>query len=241
MPAPQEPQQQAPMEMTSTSGIVTQQPTAEPQPDMSLRGGEEAGFQAPSPPPSPTPTVWPGGRRNPSKLSLLHLNQLSSPPLTEPEEPKERKKSIAFDLSRSHISDKSLGSRPNVNTQKTNNHTWRALNAEEDQRLSGSSISGGKGKSKAKSAVKTKAVLRVKTPPGEAEDECKDVPDDNQEVEQEEGEQDKGKGMATDDLGHDDEPRLDDRTVHEQRIVPIRLKSSIPSICHTIHEDPKEE
>ncbi|KAI8951929.1 hypothetical protein F4801DRAFT_578029 [Xylaria longipes] len=40
MPAPQEPQQQAPMEMssTSTTGVVTQQPAAEPQPDMSLRG-----------------------------------------------------------------------------------------------------------------------------------------------------------------------------------------------------------
>ncbi|KAJ3565640.1 hypothetical protein NPX13_g7431 [Xylaria arbuscula] len=35
MPSPQEPQQQAPMEMTSDSaGVVTQQPTAEPQPDM---------------------------------------------------------------------------------------------------------------------------------------------------------------------------------------------------------------
>ncbi|KAF2967474.1 hypothetical protein GQX73_g6119 [Xylaria multiplex] len=47
MPAPQEPQQQAPMEMSSTSapGIVTQQPAAEPQPDMSLRGGEEAGWR----------------------------------------------------------------------------------------------------------------------------------------------------------------------------------------------------
>ncbi|KAI1282745.1 hypothetical protein F5Y07DRAFT_394708 [Xylaria sp. FL0933] len=45
MPAPQEPQQQAPMEMTSDSGVVTQQPAAEPQPDMSLRGGEEAGCE----------------------------------------------------------------------------------------------------------------------------------------------------------------------------------------------------
>ncbi|KAI1191880.1 hypothetical protein F5B17DRAFT_206569 [Nemania serpens] len=47
MPAPQEPQQQAPMEMGSTSatGVVSQQPTAEPQPDMSLRGGEEAGCE----------------------------------------------------------------------------------------------------------------------------------------------------------------------------------------------------
>ncbi|KAI1426784.1 hypothetical protein F5Y12DRAFT_258185 [Xylaria sp. FL1777] len=37
MPAPQEPQQQAPMEMSSTSApsVVTQQPAAEPQPDMS--------------------------------------------------------------------------------------------------------------------------------------------------------------------------------------------------------------
>ncbi|KAI1314296.1 hypothetical protein F5Y03DRAFT_7591 [Xylaria venustula] len=35
MPAPQEPQQQAPMEMSSTSapGVVSQQPAAEPQPD----------------------------------------------------------------------------------------------------------------------------------------------------------------------------------------------------------------
>ncbi|KAI5864707.1 hypothetical protein GGS23DRAFT_595417 [Durotheca rogersii] len=43
MPASEEPQLQAPMEMTSTSatGIVTQQPSAEPQPQMGLRGGEE--------------------------------------------------------------------------------------------------------------------------------------------------------------------------------------------------------
>ncbi|KAH9906498.1 hypothetical protein F4778DRAFT_652781 [Xylariomycetidae sp. FL2044] len=45
MPAPQEPMQQAPMEMTSPSGVVTQQPAAEPQPDMNLRGGEEAGCE----------------------------------------------------------------------------------------------------------------------------------------------------------------------------------------------------
>ncbi|KAI1081957.1 hypothetical protein F5B20DRAFT_40860 [Whalleya microplaca] len=45
MPAPQEPQQQAPMEMAPTDGVVTQQPAAEPQPDMSLRGGEEAGCE----------------------------------------------------------------------------------------------------------------------------------------------------------------------------------------------------
>ncbi|KAI1827168.1 hypothetical protein F4861DRAFT_536354 [Xylaria intraflava] len=44
MPSPQEPQQQAPMEMTSSS-VVSQQPTAEPQPNMSLRGGEEAGCE----------------------------------------------------------------------------------------------------------------------------------------------------------------------------------------------------
>ncbi|KAI0109068.1 hypothetical protein GGR51DRAFT_512594 [Nemania sp. FL0031] len=44
MPAPQEPQQQAPMEMTTT-GVVTQQPASEPQPNMSLRGGEEAGCE----------------------------------------------------------------------------------------------------------------------------------------------------------------------------------------------------
>ncbi|KAI1355362.1 hypothetical protein F5Y01DRAFT_310804 [Xylaria sp. FL0043] len=61
MPAPQEPQQQAPMEMTSDSapGVVTQQPAAEPQPDMSLRGGEEAGCeeggQRSSPIPIPSP------------------------------------------------------------------------------------------------------------------------------------------------------------------------------------------
>ncbi|KAI1328881.1 hypothetical protein F5Y16DRAFT_136798 [Xylariaceae sp. FL0255] len=46
MPAPQEPQQQAPMEMTSeTNGVVSQQPTSEPQPSMSLRGGEDAGCE----------------------------------------------------------------------------------------------------------------------------------------------------------------------------------------------------
>ncbi|KAI8626673.1 hypothetical protein F5Y19DRAFT_445733 [Xylariaceae sp. FL1651] len=47
MPAPQEPQQQAPMEMSSTEApsVVTQQPAAEPQPNMSLRGGEEAGCE----------------------------------------------------------------------------------------------------------------------------------------------------------------------------------------------------
>ncbi|XXH05551.1 hypothetical protein Hte_011982 [Hypoxylon texense] len=46
MPAPQEPQQQAPMEMTATDGVVTQQPTSEPQPGFgNLRGGEEAGCE----------------------------------------------------------------------------------------------------------------------------------------------------------------------------------------------------
>ncbi|KAI1174061.1 hypothetical protein F4777DRAFT_599974 [Nemania sp. FL0916] len=71
MPAPQEPQQQAPMEMTSDSaGVVTQQPTAEPQPDMSLRGdrvlplrtSERASQHATAEPPFPerpaaTPTI----------------------------------------------------------------------------------------------------------------------------------------------------------------------------------------
>ncbi|KAK6949468.1 hypothetical protein Daesc_009548 [Daldinia eschscholtzii] len=42
MPSPQEPQQQAPMEMTPVDGVVTQQPTAEPQPEFgNMRGGEE--------------------------------------------------------------------------------------------------------------------------------------------------------------------------------------------------------
>ncbi|KAK2063417.1 hypothetical protein LY76DRAFT_588463 [Colletotrichum caudatum] len=45
MPAPEAPQQQAPMEVPSDNGIVTQQPSAEPQPEMSLRGGEEAGCE----------------------------------------------------------------------------------------------------------------------------------------------------------------------------------------------------
>ncbi|GAW16702.1 hypothetical protein ANO14919_061390 [Xylariales sp. No.14919] len=47
MPAPQEPQQQAPMEMMSPDapGVVSQQPAVEPQPDLSLRGGEEAGCE----------------------------------------------------------------------------------------------------------------------------------------------------------------------------------------------------
>ncbi|KAB5563554.1 hypothetical protein GE09DRAFT_1212885 [Coniochaeta sp. 2T2.1] len=48
MPATQEPQQQQPMELASADGVVTQQPAAEPQPEMqevSLRGGffEECG------------------------------------------------------------------------------------------------------------------------------------------------------------------------------------------------------
>lgn len=71
MPAPQEPQQQAPMEMTATDGVITQQPVgfilvlsqvvtqtspidiffpssqaAEPQPEFgNMRGGEEAGCE----------------------------------------------------------------------------------------------------------------------------------------------------------------------------------------------------
>ncbi|KAL1880175.1 hypothetical protein VTK73DRAFT_6206 [Phialemonium thermophilum] len=39
MPANEAPQQQQPMEATPDNGVVTQQPTSEPQPDMSLRGG----------------------------------------------------------------------------------------------------------------------------------------------------------------------------------------------------------
>ncbi|CAG9989854.1 unnamed protein product [Clonostachys byssicola] len=42
MPTVAEPQQQAPM-TDVTDDIVSAQPTAEPQPEMSLRGGEEAG------------------------------------------------------------------------------------------------------------------------------------------------------------------------------------------------------
>ncbi|KAL0935139.1 uncharacterized protein CTRU02_209730 [Colletotrichum truncatum] len=45
MPAPEVPQQQAPMEVPSENGIVSQQPSVEPQPEMSLRGGEEAGCE----------------------------------------------------------------------------------------------------------------------------------------------------------------------------------------------------
>ncbi|KAI1465468.1 uncharacterized protein F4812DRAFT_461778 [Daldinia caldariorum] len=49
MPSPQEPQQQAPMEMTPVDGVVTQQPTAEPQPEFgNMRGGEEVGPAAKS-------------------------------------------------------------------------------------------------------------------------------------------------------------------------------------------------
>ncbi|KAI8691783.1 hypothetical protein FSOLCH5_001527 [Fusarium solani] len=44
MPASMEPTQQAPM-TTDNGDIVTQQPTAEPQPEMSMRGGEEAGCE----------------------------------------------------------------------------------------------------------------------------------------------------------------------------------------------------
>ncbi|KAI0197685.1 hypothetical protein F4808DRAFT_463552 [Astrocystis sublimbata] len=63
MAGPQEPQQQAPMEAISDSsvGVVSQQPAVEPQPDMSLRGGEEAGCEiccglcGPGPPRPPPP------------------------------------------------------------------------------------------------------------------------------------------------------------------------------------------
>ncbi|RSL51710.1 hypothetical protein CEP54_011286 [Fusarium duplospermum] len=44
MPASMEPTQQAPM-TTDNGDIVTQQPTGEPQPEMSMRGGEEAGCE----------------------------------------------------------------------------------------------------------------------------------------------------------------------------------------------------
>ncbi|KAJ8129679.1 hypothetical protein O1611_g3950 [Lasiodiplodia mahajangana] len=60
MPAPQEPQQQAPMEMSSpTTGVVSQQPAVEPQPDMSLRGGEEAGCEFRKVQPDPLVHVLP--------------------------------------------------------------------------------------------------------------------------------------------------------------------------------------
>ncbi|KAK1757490.1 hypothetical protein QBC47DRAFT_399832 [Echria macrotheca] len=39
MPATDAPQQQAPMEAVSLDNIVTQQPGAEPQPEMTMRGG----------------------------------------------------------------------------------------------------------------------------------------------------------------------------------------------------------
>ncbi|KAK8122355.1 hypothetical protein PG984_011025 [Apiospora sp. TS-2023a] len=45
MPAPMEPTQQAPMDASPADGVVSQQPSAEPQPDMNLRGGEEAGCE----------------------------------------------------------------------------------------------------------------------------------------------------------------------------------------------------
>ncbi|KAK8103896.1 uncharacterized protein PG998_010929 [Apiospora kogelbergensis] len=45
MPAPIELTQQAPMDASPATGVVSQQPTAEPQPDMNLRGGEEAGCE----------------------------------------------------------------------------------------------------------------------------------------------------------------------------------------------------
>ncbi|KAK6820580.1 hypothetical protein PG990_012566 [Apiospora arundinis] len=45
MPAPMEPTQQAPMDAAPATGVVSQQPTVEPQPDMNLRGGEEAGCE----------------------------------------------------------------------------------------------------------------------------------------------------------------------------------------------------
>ncbi|CAH0056577.1 unnamed protein product [Clonostachys solani] len=44
MPTVAEPQQQAPM-TDVTDEIVSTQPGAEPQPEMSLRGGEEAGCE----------------------------------------------------------------------------------------------------------------------------------------------------------------------------------------------------
>ncbi|KAI0126494.1 hypothetical protein BJ170DRAFT_684082 [Xylariales sp. AK1849] len=45
MPGPQEFPMQAPMDATPENGVVSQQPMPEPQPDMNLRGGEEAGCE----------------------------------------------------------------------------------------------------------------------------------------------------------------------------------------------------
>ncbi|KAI1392818.1 uncharacterized protein F4822DRAFT_426023 [Hypoxylon trugodes] len=46
MPSAEEPQQQAPMEMTATDGVVAQQPTSEPPIVYgTMRGGEEAGCE----------------------------------------------------------------------------------------------------------------------------------------------------------------------------------------------------
>ncbi|AEO64783.1 9353b79d-4638-45dc-9fba-869991f7c998 [Thermothielavioides terrestris] len=43
MPATaQAPEQQLPMEAVGANAVVVQQPTSEPQPQMTLRGGEEA-------------------------------------------------------------------------------------------------------------------------------------------------------------------------------------------------------
>ncbi|KAK5631650.1 hypothetical protein RRF57_007364 [Xylaria bambusicola] len=249
MPAPQEPQQQAPMEMTSTSapGIVTQQPTTEPQPDMSLRGGEEAGRrngQAPSPPPpSPTPTLRPGKYRNPSTLFPLRLKSAPSTSYTKPEEPKKRKKILEIDVSRSDISDKGLSSHPKINTQSANESTWYSLSAEEDQRISGSSSSSGKGTAKAKTKTKSKRASWPNTSGNKAKVESKDILDGNLEIQQGESKQDKGngKGEAKVGLGHADKSCLDDGNVHDHRTIPTRRESLLPLICPVIHEDPEEE
>ncbi|KAL2131415.1 hypothetical protein VTI74DRAFT_5126 [Chaetomium olivicolor] len=45
MPATQAPEQQPPMEAVGANAVVDQQPTPEPQPDLTLRGGEEAGCE----------------------------------------------------------------------------------------------------------------------------------------------------------------------------------------------------
>ncbi|KAK4233825.1 hypothetical protein C8A03DRAFT_38438 [Achaetomium macrosporum] len=45
MPASQEPEQQPPMEAVGDNAVVVQQPAPEPQPEMALRGGEEAGCE----------------------------------------------------------------------------------------------------------------------------------------------------------------------------------------------------
>ncbi|KAI3338294.1 hypothetical protein F4824DRAFT_509496 [Ustulina deusta] len=92
MPAPQEPQQQAPMEMSSTSvpGIVTQQPAAEPQPDMSLRGGEEAGYNVqaqpliPAIPLSRLPQIRPS---SPPRLLASAISGSSPAPHNDDQQP----------------------------------------------------------------------------------------------------------------------------------------------------------